>query len=224
MAEWQQVLPGVLMWPDSCNVYAIMGPDGILIVDAGTGEWIDHVGELPDRPVALACTHFFRDHSAGAARAAGELGLRVLVPEREKELFSDPLEHFRGRKTYLVYVNYWDRLRPDRADPGGRGPARLRTDRSRRPRDRGDPVARRHDEPGRPRVHGTGDFAASRLLGRDHPFARARAAGRTPPVQLRWSVGRRGGLALRCRSASPGCRRPPPQPGRTDPHRCQRSA
>jgi glyoxylase-like metal-dependent hydrolase (beta-lactamase superfamily II) len=112
MAEWQQVLPGVLMWPDSCNVYAITGPDGVLIVDAGTGEWIDHVGELPGRPLALACTHFFRDHCAGAARAARELGLHVLVPEREMELFSDPLEHFRGRKTYIVYVNYWDHFAP----------------------------------------------------------------------------------------------------------------
>ena len=112
MAEWQQVLPGVLMWPDSCNVYAITGPQGVLIVDAGTGEWIDHVAELPDRPVALACTHFFRDHCAGAARAARDLGLRVLVPEREMELFNDPLEHFRGRKTYLVYVNYWDHFVP----------------------------------------------------------------------------------------------------------------
>ena len=97
MAEWQQVMPGVLMWPDSCNVYAITGPDGILIVDAGTGEWIDHVDELPGRPVALACTHFFRDHSAGAARAARELGIPVWVPEREMELFSDPLEHFPPR-------------------------------------------------------------------------------------------------------------------------------
>ena len=112
MAEWQLVLPGVLMWPDSCNVYAITGPDGILIVDAGSGEWIDHVCELPGRPVALACTHFFRDHSAGAARAARDLGVRVLVPEREMELFSDPHEHFRARKTYLVYVNYWDHFAP----------------------------------------------------------------------------------------------------------------
>jgi glyoxylase-like metal-dependent hydrolase (beta-lactamase superfamily II) len=112
MAEWRQILPGVLMWPDSCNVYAIAGPEGTLIVDAGTGEWIDHVAELPARPVALACTHFFRDHCAGAVRAARELGLRVLVPEREAELFRDPLEHFRGRKTYIVYVNYWDHFAP----------------------------------------------------------------------------------------------------------------
>ena len=112
MTAWQQVMPGVLMWPDSCNVYAIDGPDGVLIVDAGTGEWIDHVAELPGRPVALACTHFFRDHSAGAVRAARELGIPVYVPERERELFADPLEHFRGRKTYIVYVNYWDHFAP----------------------------------------------------------------------------------------------------------------
>jgi glyoxylase-like metal-dependent hydrolase (beta-lactamase superfamily II) len=119
MTEWQQIMPGVLMWPDSCNVYAITGPDGVLVVDAGTGEWIDHVGELPARPVALACTHFFRDHSAGARRAAEELGIPVFVPEREHELFADPLEHFRGRKTYIVYVNYWDHFAPIEPIPVG---------------------------------------------------------------------------------------------------------
>jgi glyoxylase-like metal-dependent hydrolase (beta-lactamase superfamily II) len=109
---WQQVLPGVYLWPDSCNVYGIVGPTGVVIVNAGTGAWIDHVADLPALPRVLACTHFFRDHSAGAARAAHELGLPVFVPEREADLFSDPLEHFRGRPTYLVYKNYWDHFVP----------------------------------------------------------------------------------------------------------------
>jgi glyoxylase-like metal-dependent hydrolase (beta-lactamase superfamily II) len=109
---WQQVLPGVLLWRDSCNVYAIVGPDGTVIVNAGTGAWIDAVADLPARPVALACTHFFRDHSAGAARAARDLGLPVLVPEREADLYRDPLEHHRSRTTYIRYSNYWDHFAP----------------------------------------------------------------------------------------------------------------
>jgi glyoxylase-like metal-dependent hydrolase (beta-lactamase superfamily II) len=99
-------------------VYAIQGPTGAsLIVDAGTGEWVDHVGELAAPPVALLCTHFFRDHSAGAARAGRELGLPIFVPEREEELFSDSVEHFRGRKTYVIYENYWDHFAPIESIP-----------------------------------------------------------------------------------------------------------
>jgi glyoxylase-like metal-dependent hydrolase (beta-lactamase superfamily II) len=112
MTNWEAVLPGVLLWRDSCNVYALDGPDGCLIVDAGTGRWIDHVAELPSAPVAVLCTHFFRDHSAGAARAARELGLPVLVPAREHALFADPLEHHRARQTWIVYDNYWDHFAP----------------------------------------------------------------------------------------------------------------
>ncbi|MBC8075603.1 MAG: MBL fold metallo-hydrolase, partial [Chloroflexales bacterium] len=63
---WQPVLPNVLRWHDSCNVYALLGPNGSLIVNAGTGQWLDALAELPQPPAALLCTHFFRDHSAGA--------------------------------------------------------------------------------------------------------------------------------------------------------------
>jgi hypothetical protein len=63
-------LPERVRFRDSCNVYAVHGPEGSLLVDAGTGLWLDRLGELPAEPVALACTHFFRDHSAGAVRAA----------------------------------------------------------------------------------------------------------------------------------------------------------
>ncbi len=77
--SWQQVFPDVLVWQDSCNVYAVLGPEGTLIVDAGTGQWLDGIGELPAPPVALVCTHFFRDHSAGgcARRPRRYPGLRA---------------------------------------------------------------------------------------------------------------------------------------------------
>ena len=112
MTDWQRVAPGVLLWRDSCNVYALEGAEGCVIVDAGTGAWIDHVAALPAAPVALVCTHFFRDHSAGAARAARELGIPVLVPELEQPLFEDALEHHRARQTWIVYDNYWDHYAP----------------------------------------------------------------------------------------------------------------
>lgn len=109
--SWQEVHPGVHRFSDSCNVYAISGPQGSLIVNAGSGGWIDHLEQLPARPVALACTHFFRDHSAGARRAS-ELGLEVYVPETEHAIFVDPELHFLRRETYNLRDHYWDHFAP----------------------------------------------------------------------------------------------------------------
>src|SRR5919199_1782860 len=108
---WNEVLPGLWRYRDSCNVYAVRAPEGLLIVDAGTGRWLEALDELPGRPAALVCTHYFRDHSAGAA-AAFRQGIPVYVPEGERAVFADPLQHFRQRETYIIYDNLWDLFAP----------------------------------------------------------------------------------------------------------------
>ncbi|MCC2672816.1 MAG: fold metallo-hydrolase, partial [Armatimonadetes bacterium] len=108
---WQQVLQGVWRFEDSCAVYAVLGPEGGLIVNAGTGAWLEHLAELPVPPVALACTHYFRDHSAGAVRAA-ERGIPIFVPEGDEAVFADPLQQFRERQTYIIYDNLWNLFAP----------------------------------------------------------------------------------------------------------------
>lgn len=108
--HWRTIAPGLLVFQDSCNVYAVVGSAGTLIINAGTGLWLDHLAELP-QPLALACTSFFRDHSAGAARAA-RMGIPVYAPEGERAIFTDPAQHFRQRDTYIIYDNYWDLFAP----------------------------------------------------------------------------------------------------------------
>ena len=114
--NWQEVLPEVYLYRDSCNVYAVRGPDGMLIVDAGTGRWLQHLDELPARPAALALTHFFRDHAAGAA-AAAHAGIPVHVGACEEEIIADPQQHFRQRETYIIYDNQWDLFAPIEPTP-----------------------------------------------------------------------------------------------------------
>ena len=109
--HWKPILPNVYCFADSCNVYAIVAPEGVLVVDAGTGAWLDHLAELPAPVKALACTHFFRDHAAGAVRAAAA-GIPVYVPAGERAIFADPQQHFRQRDTYIIYDNYWDLFAP----------------------------------------------------------------------------------------------------------------
>jgi glyoxylase-like metal-dependent hydrolase (beta-lactamase superfamily II) len=108
---WRPVLPGISVYRDSCNVYAIDCPDGTVIVNAGTGQWLDYLELLRHPIAALACTHYFRDHAAGAHEAAAR-GIAMFVPEYEEEVFADPNQHFRQRESTIVYDNLWDRFSP----------------------------------------------------------------------------------------------------------------
>lgn len=108
---WSQILPGVWRYRDSCNVYAIEGEAGTVLLNAGTGRWLESLAALPKSPVALACTHYFRDHSAGAL-AAAQQGIPLYVPEGERALFAEPEQHFRQRQTYIVYDNLWNLYAP----------------------------------------------------------------------------------------------------------------
>lgn len=114
--SWENILPGVWRFRDSCNVYAIEGDDALLLVDAGSGYWLAGLDRLPARPAALACTHYFRDHSAGAA-AAARAGIAVWAPEYEEAILADPEQHFRQRETYIVYDNVWDLFAPIEGAP-----------------------------------------------------------------------------------------------------------
>jgi glyoxylase-like metal-dependent hydrolase (beta-lactamase superfamily II) len=78
----------------------------MVMIDAGTGNWLQALDQLPRKTVALLCTHHFRDHSAGAA-AAARAGIAVHVPEYERRVFEDPSEWFRTRESWIIYDNLW---------------------------------------------------------------------------------------------------------------------
>lgn len=109
--HWQQVLPDIWMFRDSCNLYALIGNDGAVIVDAGTGRWLESLHQLPVPPKALLLTHFFRDHAAGAVLAS-RAGIPVYAPEYEATIITDPVEHHRRRETTIIYDNVWDHFAP----------------------------------------------------------------------------------------------------------------
>lgn len=109
--HWKQLSPHLFRFEDSCVVYAVIGRDGAVVINAGTGAWIDRQTELPAPVRAVFCTHHFRDHTQGALRAGRE-GMRIAAPYWERELFSDAREHFARRETYIIYDNIWDLYGP----------------------------------------------------------------------------------------------------------------
>ena len=109
--RWETVRDGLYRYRDSCMVYAMHLGQQMLIINAGTGAWMDAVSELPARPTVLILTHYFRDHSAGAVRAARE-GIAVWASQWEEEQLSDPHGLFSRRETYIIYDNQWDLFAP----------------------------------------------------------------------------------------------------------------
>nr|QXO96910.1 carbamate hydrolase [Agrobacterium sp.] len=110
--KWTRIADDVFWFRDSCNVYALIGSSGSVIVDAGTGTWLEHIDQLPQPPVALLCTHFFRDHSEGAVYAS-RVGIDVFVPEIEEDIFVDPYIHHLKRETICSFDPvYWHHFAP----------------------------------------------------------------------------------------------------------------
>lgn len=109
--KWKEILPHIWLFCDSCNVYAVQGPKGLLIIDAGTGQWLDYLSELPAKPASLVLTHYFRDHSAGAL-AASQAGIPIYAGEHDYEKYVDPVQYFSQRNAYLMYDCEWDLFSP----------------------------------------------------------------------------------------------------------------
>ncbi|MEK7477555.1 MAG: MBL fold metallo-hydrolase [Candidatus Coatesbacteria bacterium] len=114
--SWERIVEDVFLFRDSCLVYAVRGPEGTVLVNAGTGLAADHLGEVARGPVTLILTHHFRDHTDGAIRLHAA-GAGVLGPYWEQEYLVDPDQHFRERQTWNSYDNRWDRFSPVRPLP-----------------------------------------------------------------------------------------------------------
>ena len=94
-SPWERIEEGIHRLQDSCLVYAVDGPEGVVLVNAGTGLAADHLDEISrDKPVTVLLTHHFRDHTDGAIRLHEKRGpdTRTLlgpgVPRRPGAAFS----------------------------------------------------------------------------------------------------------------------------------------
>ena len=112
LSNWQKVCDGVFLFQDSCCVYAIQGPEGTVLINAGTGLVADYLDEVfQNGSLTVLLTHHFRDHTDGAIRLRNA-GAEILGPYWEQEYLTDPDQHFRERQIWNSYDNRWDRFAP----------------------------------------------------------------------------------------------------------------
>jgi glyoxylase-like metal-dependent hydrolase (beta-lactamase superfamily II) len=100
---------GVSVFRDTCNVYLLVNGRDAVLIDFGSGDVLDHLGEFGvDRVTDVLLTHHHRDQAQGLHRAVAA-GARVWVPPVERDLVAHIDEHWQQRPL----DNYYD-LRQDR--------------------------------------------------------------------------------------------------------------
>jgi hydroxyacylglutathione hydrolase len=88
--------------PFDCHVYAIYAPEGIVLIDTGSGidtgallsTLADHFTDVPI--IAAILTHCHMDHAGGAAELKQLTGCAVLAPELSRSIIEDGDEELNG--------------------------------------------------------------------------------------------------------------------------------
>ena len=104
--SWTQVSEHLHRWTDTCNVYCITSGDRGILVDAGSGNVVEHLDEIGVAGIDWVLhTHHHRDQCWGTNRVRAT-GAKVAVPEYERYLFENAELFWRHKR---VYDNYNDR-------------------------------------------------------------------------------------------------------------------
>ena len=106
MGEFEQLLPHLYCFKDTCNVYVLEHDGRALVIDCGSGRVGDQLSQIGASAVDwVLFTHHHRDQCSGAWKLAAK-GARLAVPRHERFLF-DQVEAYWQQKR--IYDNYNDR-------------------------------------------------------------------------------------------------------------------
>jgi glyoxylase-like metal-dependent hydrolase (beta-lactamase superfamily II) len=105
-----QVSPNVVRFADTVNVYLLRSGDEAILIDFGSGDVLDHVGEFGvTRITDVLLTHYHRDVTQGLSRAH-EAGIRIWAPPTERDFIERVDEHWQARPLDNVYDLREDRF------------------------------------------------------------------------------------------------------------------
>jgi len=106
----RQLSEHLYRFDDTCNVYIVRGGAEAVLVDFGSGDVLDALGEIGvERVAAVLVTHHHRDQVQGLQRAAAA-GIRIWVPAPEQELFTRAEERRQARGVLNNYNTREDRF------------------------------------------------------------------------------------------------------------------
>ncbi len=91
LAEFQQPVPGVQLWQDTCNVYVLKHEDAALVINLGDGSVLEHLAEIGVKRVEwVLLTDHHRELCQGAPKLDRAV-TKVATSEIEKEILENPL-------------------------------------------------------------------------------------------------------------------------------------
>lgn len=99
----KEIVSGVWLFEDTCNVYVVKVGERAVLVDFGSGRVLDHLSEIGVTAVDWVLhTHHHRDQCQGDELAVAR-GIRIAVPEHEVPFFAEASTYWAQRNSYHVY-------------------------------------------------------------------------------------------------------------------------
>jgi glyoxylase-like metal-dependent hydrolase (beta-lactamase superfamily II) len=91
LADFQQPMPGVHLWQDTCNVHVLKHEDAALIINLGDGTVLEHLAEIGVKRVEwVLLTDHHRELCQGAPKLDRAV-TQVAASADEKEILENPL-------------------------------------------------------------------------------------------------------------------------------------
>jgi len=98
-----QIVPGVYLYQDTCNVYAIVKDGEAVLIDFGSGGILAELPSVGVRKVSwILHTHFHRDQAQGDPLAKAR-GIKIAVPVGERKYFEDVERLWNQKKVLDLY-------------------------------------------------------------------------------------------------------------------------
>jgi glyoxylase-like metal-dependent hydrolase (beta-lactamase superfamily II) len=100
-----RISENLYVFRDTCNVYVLKDGHRALLIDFGTGQILQLLGQIGVTEVsAILHTHYHRDQCQGDHRAVAER-IPIHVPELERYFFDDAENLWRNRRVFHVNRN-----------------------------------------------------------------------------------------------------------------------
>jgi len=109
MSGIRELLPGIFVIDDICNVYLIRAADAAIAIDFGTGRALSFLDRVKAKRLDwILHTHFHRDCCQGDCLAI-ERGAKIAVPAAERKYFDQAEEFWKKTTLFSYHGVYSDR-------------------------------------------------------------------------------------------------------------------